>query len=264
MSELRPTPKRALSTNFTGRTLHRSILAKKRLVRKRQLKELFLMKNTNFLKQPMGALIAVAIVIAGSIGVYAAMNWFNGDVKVASDHSIMTVDLAQCQSVSLPGFEPNVKKVQFKILNEQHISSEALRETLLAQCEFDAVRAKYDATTVRFQPSVVKAITPYRVTLETFWNGQYTDGIFNIGKDTEFYDKGNPASRADISVSDTVVFVYDITGPLVEGQNPIDSITTVKSIFKTQYDTKKAASMQKGFYEDNNIMPLDMYNSQKH
>lgn len=263
MSEPMPTPKRALSTNFTDRTLRRSILAKKHDIRRSQLRELFSMKNTRFMKQPVGALIAIALIITGGVGVYAATNWFNGDVKVASDQSIMAVDLTQCKTLSLPGIEPGTKEAQFKILSEPHISAEDLQKRLLAQCELDAVRAKYDAATTNYQPSIIKAITPYQVTLETFWNGQFTEKVFSISNDTDFYDKGNLASQKNIHVGDTVVFVYDVPETLSEDQNPTDSVTTVKSIFKTQYDTKKAASMQKGFYEDNNIMPLDMYNSQK-
>jgi hypothetical protein len=263
MSESTPKPKRALSTNFTEQTMRRSIMAKKRDIRRSQLRELFSMKNTRFIKQPIGALIAIALIITGGVGVYAAVNWFNGDIKVASDRSIMTVDLTQCKTLSLPGIEPGAKEAQFKILDERHISAEDLQKRLLAQCELDTARERFDATT-NYQSSIIKAITPYQVTLETFWNGQVTDKVFSISKDTNFYDKGTPARETDMRVGDTVLFAYERSELAIETQNPLDGITTVKSIFKTQYDTKKAASTQKAFYEDNHIMPIDMYNSQKH
>jgi hypothetical protein len=262
------TPKRALSTNFTQQTLHRSLQAKKRLERTRQIKGLFIMSKPSFMKQPIGVLVAIALVVASGAGVYAAMNWFNGDIKVTSDDSIMTVDVSECQSdMFLPGSEVTDKKnVQFKILGTPHIDAQTLQKRLLADCEFTSVQEFYAKQGVSaitgYQSSVVKNIDSYTITLEQFWIGAFTDKTFSIQSDTSFYDKGTAVNKSDLKVGDTVVYTYEST-PGQEDVNSMDTVTSVKSVFKTQHDTKQMmqySGKTKAFYPENNIMPLGMYN----
>ncbi len=259
-------PKRALSTNFTEQTLRRSLRAKKRFEWTRQIRGVLTMSKPSYMKQPIGALVAVAIVVASGVGAYAAMNWFNGDIKVTSDNSIMSVDVSECKSEVLPGTDATDKKnIQFKILGTPHIDAQTLQKKLLTECEFNSVMEfyakQYDNTTTGYQSSVVKSIDNYSITLETFWNGAFTDKTFSIKTDTSFYDKGTVVKSSDIKVGDTVVYAYAVlAGEQMEDVNPIDDVTSVKSVFKTQYDTKQVLLDGKHLYEDGNIQPLEMYN----
>ncbi len=259
-------PKRALSTNFTHQTLRRSLRAKKRLEWIQQIKGvLTTMSKPSFMKHPIGALAAIAIVIVSGAGVYAAMNWFNGNIKVTSDNSIIHIDVSQCKSgVFLAGIDATDKKdIQFKILGTPHIDAETLQKRLLADCEFTSVQEFYAkqgaGMTTGYQSSIVKSITDYTITLETFWAGTWADKTLSIKSDTSFYDQGTIVKSCDIKIGDTVIYTYELVpGERVESTNPMDGITSVKSVFKTQNDTKQTTG--KGFYEDSNIQPLALYN----
>lgn len=223
--------------------------------------------NTRFVKQPLGALIAVAIVIVGSVGTYAAMNWFNGEVRVASEDSVMSVDLSRCAASQLPpGVEQtdDRKNVQFKIMGTPHIDAPALQHKLLTQCESDVVSdfytAHYPGQKIGTHPSTVKAITPYTITLEVLWENRYTDKTFSITQDTSFYTLSQPSNLKDLKVGDTVVYAYDLTGSYIdETKNPMNTVDSVKSVFKTQYDTKDTYGKAGLDYATANIMPMDYY-----
>lgn len=265
MSSLNPTPKRALSANFTKRTLRRSFKAKKRLEQKRHFKGFFTMSKLEFLKHPAGALIAIALVITGGTGVYAAMNWFNGSIKVSSDNSILTVDLSGCKN-GLPlgginGSDP--KNVQFKILGTPHIEADLLQQKLLAQCEFDSavefLKTQYPNTSLGYQTSKIKAIDAHSVTLEMTW-GTEQDKVFAITPSTSIYDQANPVNIDNLKVGDSVVYSYALpSGHILEGQAMPETIRDVQSIFKTRYDTTQSMLITKAFYSESNIMPLEMY-----
>jgi hypothetical protein len=266
MNELTLDPSRTLRSDFTKQTLRRSIAARKRVERQRYTRRLITM-DMKFMKQPVGALVALAVVILGSIGAYAAMNWFNGDVRVTSNNSVMAVDLSQCTASQLPpGVEQtdDRKNVQFKILGTPHIDAATLQRKLLTKCESDSVSkfyaAHYPGQSIGTQPSIVKAITPYTITLEVLWANQYTDKTFSIAQDTSFYALGQPSSLKDLKVGDTVIYAYDHpTGIFDESKNPLNDVDGVRSVFKTQYDTKEAYGKNGLNYDDANIMPMDHY-----
>ena len=267
MSDLNPIPTRALSDNFTKQTLQRSLMAKKRLEQKRRLKGLFTMPKLEFLKHPVGALIAIALIVTGGTGVYATLNWFNGNIKVTSDNSIMTVDLSGCKN-GLPlgginGSDP--KNVQFKIIGTPHIEAGVLQQKLLAQCEVDAavefIKAQHPDTIFGYQTSKIKAIDAYSITLETAWGTKQTDRKFDISPSTTIFNQTAPAKTDDLKVGDSVVYTYIVpTNVMTEGQDIPESIRSVQSIFKTQYDTAQSILITKAFYDESNIMPLEMYN----
>ncbi len=267
MSKTTPVPQRDLTRNFTKRTLRRSILAKKRHEQTRRLRGFFIMPKLEFLKHPVGALVAIAIVIAGGTGVYAAMNWFNGSIKVTSDNSILTVDLSGCKNVlplkGISGSDP--KNVQFKILGTPHIEADVLQQKLLAQCEVDAavefIKAQHPNTTIGYQTSKIKAIDAYSITLENTWGAKKTDRVFDITPSTTIFNQTAPAKTDDLKVGDSVVYTYLVPADaMTEGQSMPETIHELQSIFKTRYDTTQSMLITKAFYTESNIMPLEMYN----
>lgn len=267
MSGLNSTPKRALTNNFTKRTMRRSLLAKKRLERMHRLKGFFTMNKIGFLKHPAGALIAIAFIVVSGAGVYAAMNWFNGSTKITSDNSIMTVDLSECESGLPPGgvLGADPKNIQFKILGTPHIEPEILQQRLLAQCEFDSAMKflgeQAPAVSLGYQASKVKAIDAYSITLETTWGGKKIDKVFNITPETTIYNQTNPAKTDDLKIGDSVVYTYALpSSTTMENENALGTIDTVKSIFKTQYDVTQMLRVTKAHNAENNIMPLELYN----
>lgn len=225
------------------------------------------MSKLEFLKHPAGALIAIALVVTGGAGVYAAMNWFNGSIKVTSDNSILTVDLSGCKN-SLPlgginGSDP--KNVQFKILGTPHIEAAILQQKLLAQCEFNSamefLKTQYPDVSLGYQTSKIKAIDAYSITLESTWGAKQTDRIFYITPNTTIFDQTTPAKTGNLKVGDSVVYAYIVPADaMTEGQDMPESIRSVHSIFKTQYDTTQSMLVTKAFYDESNIMPLQMYN----
>jgi hypothetical protein len=254
---------RPLSADFTAKALRRAIRAKHRYDRVSAIKELFTMKIT---KKPIGALLALALVVTGGVGVYAAGNWFNGSVKVASDDSIMTVDLSQCDNASTPpGVEPGDKSaVKFKILGQPHISTQDLQRKLLVACEFQNVLKLTQAKSQGGQgtASAILESIDYQqniVTLRLTWGGEEFLKTFTLATDASLVDKGQEATLKTFTPGSYVVATYDI-GALIEGENPFDTITELKGLFKTQYDTREYHSDGKSLYDAGNIMPLDHYN----
>lgn len=261
-------PRRPLSVNFTDRTLRRAITQKRRADRLTAIKGILSMRK-QYWKQPAGALVALALVVLGGAGVYAAANWFNGSVKVTADDSILTVDLSECKSAAMPaGIEPttNRKEVKFKILGTPHIEAKELEQRLLADCEVQTVRQSYHdqyGQSVSDHYGVVKEVnqTARTVTLAYRWGGvEENIKTFPLEQTATIYDKGQVSDLSQLTPGDVVTFVYDISGYVEEGQNPFNRITALKSLFKMQYDTRQAMSVTKASYTESNIMPLDHYN----
>lgn len=262
-------PDRPLVANFTDTTLRRAILSKHQNDRRQAIKELFTMGNKrNFLTQPAGAFIVLAIVILGGTGVYAAANWFGGIVSVTSDRSIMTVDLSRCQGDNLPpGIDENTDRssVKFKITGEPHISKEDLQRKLLANCEHQTIsvfyREKYGITSS--DVGVVKTINPQlqTVTVEIAFGGKTFDKTMLLTPYVAVYDKGRDAALSNVKAGDYIMIAFDLAKPnLLEGESPYDQEITVKGIFKTQYDLREVMKDGKSLYEaPNNIIPLEQY-----
>lgn len=267
MKKTQPNPMRDLKDNFTEQTLRRSVLARHHMMRRRQLKGLISMKIA-VLKKPIGAFIALAFVVTVSVGVYAAANWFNGNVSVLSDNSVMSVDLSQCQSKLPPGVADNTdsKKVQFKIVGEPHVDSSVLQKKLLIGCELDSVVAFYAnqpaSKSDSHISSEVRTIGDHTVTLAVAFGGKQYDKTFILSPDATFYNKGQQTALKDVHVGDNVVFTYNFDASnWAESEDPLNEVSTIKSIFVTQYDTRQAPENSKNFYVQNNIMPVDLYNS---
>lgn len=269
-SDTTPKPTRPLSKNFTDSTLERAINAKRRTLRRSGIRRLFKVKKTHLLKQPIGALIALAIVAAGGVGVYAATNWFNGNVEVTStDDSIITVDLSECKSAVPPGVEPSqpLDKVKFKVLGTPHISSSELKRHLLAHCEFanvlevQRVATGHDAAVT---PALVKRADPQKgsITLAFTWGPWSHEATYVLATQAKVLDKGVPATLEAFKPGDFVVFTYRFSGPILENIDPYASLTAIDGLFKTQYDTRLV--QEKTLYESGNIMPLDQYNKVHH
>ncbi|HSW81454.1 MAG TPA: hypothetical protein VLG40_03585 [Candidatus Saccharimonas sp.] len=257
-------PRRELNVNFTEQTFRRSIATKKRLAHWRHTKRIF-MNIPQFVKQPMGAAIAVATISLSAVGAYAAVNWFNGSVQVSQkDNSVLSVDVSSCKGPTPPGFEPTDDKrnLQFKVLKNPHISATDLQRALLQDCELDAAKAFFKG-----QPSTqnsgtfvanIKAISPTSITFTYLSYGSGTRTVSTAG--LSLFNQGAKATVADLHVGDHVVVALDTPKDWVEDQNLIE-LGTVRGVFKTQYDVTQAPSAtKKGFYDDSNIMPLDWYN----
>lgn len=260
-------PRRPLSVHFTDTTLRRAITKKRRADRLAIIKGILSMKK-QYWKQPAGVLIALAMVVLGGAGVYAAANWFNGGVKVTTDDSVLTVDLSGCKSATMPaGIEPTVnrKEVKFKILGTPHIEARELEQRLLADCEWQTVQAFYNqqyGEVFSRHFGVVRQVNTgaNTITLSYDWGGKTTMKAFPLERKVTVYDKGQPSDLSQLSSGDIVTFVYDLSGYIEEGQNPFERATAIKSLFKMQYDTRQAMSVTKAFYTESNIMPLDQYN----
>lgn len=260
-------PNRPLSINFTDRTLKRAIKAKRRESARASLRGVFIVKK-QFLKQPVGVLVALGLVVLGGAGAYAATNWFNGSIGVKEDQTILTVDLSECKSAVMPaGIEPAAdrREVKFKILGDPHIGGEKLEKSLLADCEMQAVREfykqQYGGSLAEHFGMVKKVdLSERTVTLSYTWGGSSSEMTWRLDNGAQLYDKGQPAELAQFKEGDTVVFAYDLGGYIEEGQDPFKKITSLRSLFKMQYDTSQAMGVTKAFYDESNIMPLDWYN----
>lgn len=264
-------PSRPLSTNFTDNTLRRAI-SEKRQATGLPAEEGTITMKKNILLQPTGVFVALAIVVLGSVGVYAAANWFGGNVEVTSDDSVMTVDLSKCESNMPPGVATTDRKnVKFKITGSPHIQVQDLQQKLLANCEFDSVlhiyQAKYGEN-VGMSSSVIKSFNPQdnSITLDFTFGGEAIEKTFSLKKDGIVYDKGQQVSTSRLKVGDYAIFAYrrDTNNNLQETDNPFNNLTSIDSIFKTQYDTRESLEGVKSFYDSNNIMPLDQYNQLQH
>ena len=257
-------PRRALHTDFTERTLRRSITTKRHLSRKHRLRGIFTMNITKFVKHPMAAAFAVVVIGASTAGVYAATNWFNGDVSLRNDGSVLSVDLSGCKGALPPGVDSSDRsKVQFKVLGQTNINAAALQQKMLAGCEFDAVVAFYRELGQSPQPSTIKAVDPGKRTavLDYHWGREFRTKTFTFAENATVYNLGQPGQLTDLKPGDSAMVVYRGSDqPFIETENPFDTINIVESIFKTQYDINQAPHSIKAFYEQNNIMPLDQYN----
>jgi hypothetical protein len=261
-------PRRALHTNFTQRTLRHAKLAKKRQTRPNH--KGFFMKLPNLLQSPMAAAITVGVIAMGAVGTYAAANWFNGHVGVQQNGSVLSVDLTACKNLFLPGTDMehlDRAHVQFKVLGTPHINQHDLQLKLLQQCEFDAVvnfyAARPETKDASLHPSTITAIDSGSMTFAYFWGGTFTTKTFRVS-DATVFNQNQAATQSDLHVGDFAVFATEPQGLVLEGTDPLATVTSVKSIFKTQYDTAQApGASKKGFYDDANIMPLDWYNQVK-
>lgn len=260
-------PNRSLSLDFTDTTLRSAIAAKRRNDRYQAIKELFTMENKrNFLKKPIGAFIAFAVVVTGSASVYAAANWFGGVVSVTSNNSTMTVDLSQCQGKILPpGIDEKTDRsnVRFRITGEPHISKTDLQRKLLADCEYQTILTlghdKYGA--ISNDVGIIKSISPSHMsmTLEIAYKGKSINKTVSFDQNVGVYDKGQNATLTDLRSGDHVMIAFNIRGPRpIETENLYDRDFIVKSIFKTQYDLREVINDGKSLYgAPNNIMPFE-------
>jgi hypothetical protein len=260
-------PTRPLSVNFTDGTLRQAIRAKRRNNRSSPVQGLFTMKQRNFLKQPAGALVALAIIILGGASVYAAANWFGGSVQISTDQSVITVDLSKCQGKNLPpGIEPasDRSNIKFKITGTPHINEGNLQRKLLANCEWQAILEFYQKqyNTVGSHVGVVRKVdaTTRTITINLEFGGKSFDKTFPLTQNAEIYNKGMRTDLASIKSGDFVMFAYDVGTPVLENENPFDRNLELKSIFKTQYDLREVIADGKSLYgAPNNIMPLQQY-----
>lgn len=225
------------------------------------------MRSLKFLRTAPGAALLVAILATTGASAYALTNWFNGNVSVNQKDSVLSVDISQCRGNLPAGIEPTADKhnVQFKILDSKHISASDLQQQLLVNCEYQAVVDFYrqsastkDADT---HTGIVKSINGDNISLTYLWGGKTHQKSFTLTSKTTFYDKGVTTNAQNLQPNDTVVFVTPHQASIIEGTDPLTNTKEIQSIFKTQYDTSKALSASKnGFYSDNNIMPMDLYN----
>jgi hypothetical protein len=263
-------PRRPLRTDFTAYTIRHAVTAKRRVANKQQIKtffkEPFSMKSLTFLRTAPGAVLAIAIIATTSAGAYALANWFNADVTVKQSSSVLSVDLSDCKGNPPPGIEPSANRhdIKFKILGSQHISATDLRQRLLTECEYQTVISFYHSkpatVSAHLHTGKITTINGTQIHLTYHWGGTTKEKMFSLSPGYSIYNQGSPVTVRDLRVGDNVVFVTQAP-PVQEGVDPFAATDEVFSIFKTQYDTSQALSASKnGFYDENNIMPLDMYN----
>lgn len=263
MNKYTARPTRALTQDFTQRTLARSIKAKSY----GQPQKDFLMNIHSFLKRPAGLIAVLSLALLTTAGAYAAVNWFNGNVGVKTDSTIMNVDISSCKNPFLPGFPDNqdMRNVQFKILGEPHISETNLKQTLLTQCESNAVADFYHSNPatkdVDLHSGAIVAVGQNSLTLAYVWGGQTINKSFDVGTGTTFYNQGTPANMNDIKTGQFAMFATPQHTSYTEGTDPLQDERSLLSLFVTQYNTAIApGNGKKNFsYPDSNIMPLGMY-----
>lgn len=223
------------------------------------------MKTLKLLRTAPGAALAIAMIVTSGAGAFALSNWFNGTVGVKQDSSVFSVDLSSCKGNMPPGVSNSDRSnIQFKILGDPHISKADLQSKLLAECEFNAVLDFYrsnPATAQFYLPAgTIKTMTGNEVTIAYLWGGRVQEKTFALAQGATAYKEGATVNLADIHQGDTVVFAVEAQ-QLQEGTDPFNSVTEVKSVFKTKYDINTApGASKKGFYDESNIMPLDWYN----
>jgi hypothetical protein len=260
-------PRRPLRADFTVHTMRHATAAKRRATTKQQfrafLKEPFSMKSLPFLRTAPGAALVVAILATTSAGAYALANWFNADVAVKENNTVLSVDLSECKGSLPPGVESADKhNIQFKILGNPHISAADLQQRLLVECEYQAVVNFYQnkLADIHLQVGTVTSIGDDTIRVSYQWGGKANQRTFSLTPASTVYSQGLPITLRDLLPGDTIVFVTQ-NQAVQEGVDPLATTTNVLSIFRTQYDTAQAMSAAKnGFYENNNIMPLEMYN----
>jgi hypothetical protein len=246
------------------------------------------MKSFKFLKTVPGALMATAVAVAGSAGVYALSNWFGGDVTVTQTNpTILTVDMSSCKDSTLPsGVDPaeDLQHVKFKITGSPHLSADQLQQKLLASCENSAVAKFYGAqfpealfspaSHATFATAAKYLLTPAKVvrlgadgtvTLQSTGSKAEAFGTrtFRLADDVTVYDASKAVSSQDLHVGDWVQFVaYSAATKSVptEGTSILDaSDVRVQSLFKTQYNDGTVLD-----YGADNVMPLTAYNQPKY
>lgn len=261
-------PNRPLRADFTSVTLRRAQTAKRRSLKK-QSGVVHIMKTSLFsLRTVSGATFAIAAITLSAAGAYALTNWFGGDPVVKQDASILHVDLSSCKGNLPPGVEStNRSDVQFKITANQHISAENLQKQLLIDCESQAVTEFYNPgktyayryTTV---PATITAVNGSTFTVSYQWAGKTLAKTFTLDANDPMYSQGQIAQVTDFHVGDSIVAAVPVASQhyAVEGTDTF-ATATVTSIFKTHYDTSKASGKATGInYQQNGIMPLDLYN----
>jgi hypothetical protein len=278
-------PLRLLRSDFTASTLRYAVRAKQRAQAKQQFVNLIkgeqIMKSLRFMRTAPGVAALLVTITAGSTGVYALNNWFNGNVTVKqADSSIISVDLSQCKGVSLGGIDSPSNDVKFKILKQPAISAGDLQKKLLADCEYQSVLSFYrDKMPAAFKDGGIApeyyfgAATVHAVNSNGTISLDYSSTVgvaavplktFQEAQGATVFSLSQPSSLQALHAGDTVVVVTSNPETNIpEGGDAVNPLVgdkiSVLSIFKTQYDVNDMPSSVKGFYNDNNIMPLDMY-----
>jgi len=222
------------------------------------------MKSFRFMRTAPGAVLAAAIVMTTGASAYALTNWFNGSVAVTQHHTVLSVDLSACHG-NLPAGVNSTDRhhVQFEILGKPHISASDLQAKLLVECEYQAVMNFYHkqptlANSDLFSGTIT-GVSGQSIGLAYHWAGAAQQKEFTTTPGFTVYSEGTATTLNNLHVGDHVVFVAQNQNTM-EGTDPLASSSAVQSVFKTQYDTSDAMSASKnGFYQDNNIMPLDLY-----
>lgn len=226
------------------------------------------MKSIKFMRTIPGAALAIAIVATSGAGVYALTNWFNGNVTVnKANESVLSVDLSSCKGPLPSGVNDDTDRsnIRFKMLGDKHISEDDLQQALLAQCELDAVHDFYAkqpaAQGFNLYSGTIKEINSNIVKVGYEVGDQEQTKTLAVSQSMTVYSQSQPVALSSLQAGDNIVFAVKPASMLQEGHDPVAEASEVQSIFKTQNDTRKAPdSTKKGFYEDSNIMPLDMYN----
>jgi hypothetical protein len=262
-------PRRPLRADFTSVTFRRAKTAKRRATHQFS-GDLFVMKKPfHFMRTASGAALGMAVIAAGSVGVYALTNWFGGNPTVTESTSIMHIDLSSCKGNLPAGVEPtdNRQDIQFKITGTPHISADNLQRQLLTDCEFNAVSGFYNpGKTYESQYGILPAIVTgvhgntFTVSYQSMQQQQLETKTFTINPDTLLYDQGNAASMSDFKPGDTVVIAAAYTTmPHLETDDPWPA-APVHSVFKTKYDLSKASGVRKSSglnYGADHIVPMD-------
>jgi len=283
------TPRRPLRADFTKQVLHNAATARRRAKRKQQfttyIKDLKTMKTIRFMRTLPGAALGLAVIAAGSVGVYAFTNWFGGNVSVTqSDASTLSIDLSTCQGTLPPGIEQSANRhdIKFKVTGNPHISAQDLQQLLLGECENRAVHqfyaskypeANFDGAKVitgqvdpsnqyLLIPATIDKIASSSISLHySLGKGAPAQQTLTVANDATIYNASSPATLTDLRPGDMVMVVVYSAGAnshLQEGTSIFDNANVqIKSIFKTQYNDSDY-----GFnYERDNVMPLDAYNA---
>ncbi|HSW74660.1 MAG TPA: hypothetical protein VLG16_02200 [Candidatus Saccharimonadales bacterium] len=262
-------PRRPLRTDFTSVTFQHAKTAKRRATNK-LAGDLFAMKKPfHFMRTASGAMLGVAVIAAGSVGVYALTNWFGGNPTVTESASIMHIDLSSCKGNLPAGVEPtdNRQDIQFKITGTPHISAGDLQQQLLTDCEFNAVNDFYNpGKTYESQYSILPAIVTsvhgntFAVSYQSVQQQQPASKTFTVTPDTVLYDQGNAANTSDFKPGNTIVITTATAAmPHLETEDPWAG-APVHSVFKTKYDLSKASGVSKSSglnYEADHIVPVD-------
>lgn len=267
-------PKRPLRADFTAYTMRHAAVARRRAEQKQQIvtstKDIFSMKSIKFMRTIPGAALAIAIVATSGAGVYALTNWFGGNVTVnKANESVLSVDLSSCKGPLPSGVsDTDRSNIRFKVLGDKHIGEDDLQQALLAQCELDAVHDFYvrqpAAQGFSFYSGTIKEISGDAVKVGYDLGDQEQTKTLSISQSMTVYNQSQPATLSSLQAGDNIVFAIKPAAMLQEGHDPVAEASEIQSIFKTQNDTRKAPdSTKKGFYDDSNIMPLDMYDQIK-